>query len=136
MTLLTSTVAAVFGANENEDEIGSPELIQAKQEHSFSLTGDDCVSVDCVKEKIRNVCEEDHTTTDRPLFLNCYGILKCLDINEELQTYCASGGDSRTPQSLRLTWVVLEGCTTEECIEKCAVAPLPAPPECARMVLL
>jgi hypothetical protein len=114
----------------------SPDLIQAKLGYSFSLSGDHCVSIDCVKEKVRYMCKEDYITTDRPAFLNCYGILKCLDINEELQTYCASGSDSHTPQSLRLIWVVLRPCTTEECIQYCMFAPLPAPPECARMVLL
>ena len=53
----------------------SPELIQAKLGHSFSLSGDNCVSIDCVKEKIRDICKEDYTTTDRPLFLNCMFIL-------------------------------------------------------------
>ena len=55
---------------------------------------------------------------------------------EMTQTTCASDHDSYTSQSLRLTWVVLEGCTTQECIKKCQLEPLPAPPECARMVLL
>jgi hypothetical protein len=52
MTLLTSTVAAVFGGNKNEDEIESPELIHAKQEHSFSfsLADDSCVSIECIRE--------------------------------------------------------------------------------------
>jgi len=114
----------------------SPELIQAKQEHSFSfsLADDNCVSVECVKEKMQTFCEKD--SPERPVFINCYLILRCLDFSEMTQTTCASGGDSYTSQSLRLTWVVLEGCTTQECIMKCRLEPLPAPPECVRSVLL
>jgi hypothetical protein len=55
--------------------LGSIQLLAAKENPFFSLQGDSCVTMDYVKEKIRAKCEEDHTTTDRPIFLNCYGIL-------------------------------------------------------------
>lgn len=170
MALLTSTVAAVFGGNENEDEIESPELIQAKQEHSFYLTGDNCVSVDCVKEKIRYLCE----TGQQPRWIDCIVIQHCLDLEKQQSMYCAGGllssnsdlvkagfsnNNSKTESCnafdnfgnktnlhdlLDRNWcynysqqpVVLNGCTTIECIKKCELEPLPAPPECARMVLL
>jgi hypothetical protein len=169
MTLLTSTVAEVFGGNENEDEIESPELIQTKQEHSFSLTGDNCVSVDCVKVKIRYLCE----TGQQPRWIDCIVIQHCLDLEKQQSMYCAGGllssnrdlvkvkSSSNTSKTescnsydfgnkthirdfLDRSWcysysqqlVVLNGCTTVECIKKCELEPLPAPPECARMVLL
>ncbi len=47
---------------------------------------------------------------------------------------CRDGG--LTKEDCIRTWIVLEGCTTQECIMKCRLEPLPAPPECARGVLL
>lgn len=67
--------------------------------------------------------------------------------NETVTESCNSydfGNKTRIHDLLDRSWcysysqqqVVLDGCTTAECIKKCELEPLPAPPECARMVLL
>ena len=69
--------------------------VQAEHEHSFyfSLQPDNCVSIDCVKEKIRLSCDKE--PVERPVYIYCYNILRCLELSEQITMFCA-GGYSQT----------------------------------------
>jgi hypothetical protein len=53
---------------------------------SVSSSNNSCVDIDCIKEKLRQICE----TNPKPEYLDCQNILRCMDAGEqEIMRECA-----------------------------------------------
>ena len=44
-----------------------------------SNTHENCIDIDCLKEKLRLICETD----PKPEYLDCENILRCIDVGEQ-----------------------------------------------------
>lgn len=61
-------------------------LVQAEQGYSFDAK---CVSTECVKLKVRLMCDNENELIRS--YLDCRTILSCIDLEEQIKMYCAGG---------------------------------------------
>lgn len=54
-------------------------LVVAAAFQSASASTNNCVDIDCLKEKLKLVCESD----PKPKYLDCENILRCIDAGEQ-----------------------------------------------------
>lgn len=85
MKLFTVGLIILVSALVNSS-IGS---VQAKQGYSFDAN---CVSTECIKLKVRLMCDNDNENELIPNYLNCRTILSCIDPGE--QSSCIVPGDT------------------------------------------
>jgi hypothetical protein len=61
-------------------------LVIAVEAPSVNATND-CIDIDCLKEKLRQICQGD----PKPEHLDCKNILRCIDVSEQEIMRCAKG---------------------------------------------
>ena len=60
-------------------------LVAAVIVPSVTASNNDCVDIDCLKEKLRLICQSD----PKPEYLDCENILRCIDAGEQEIMKCA-----------------------------------------------